>query len=127
MSISISLPVLSADGFLFAWTPSFTEGWEGKFSEAQRYIDTEVIERMAPYTPILTGAMYKSPWTHSIIGSGKIVYGVPYDKKQYYTLWYRHSTDIHPFAGAYWFERMKADNVDEIAAGVERITGGRMT
>lgn len=111
--------------FAFTWDQLFQEEKQRDFDIAQRYIDSEVIKRCAPYTPILTGALYTSPYKKTKIGSGKIVYGVPYDKHQYYNQHFRHSTAIHPFAGAFWFERMKADNVDDILHHVGLITGGR--
>jgi len=113
------------NGFAFVWDPLFSQEYGMRFDIAQRFIDSEVIKRCAPYTPILTGALYRSPYKKTKIGSGKIVYGVPYDKRQYYNPHYRHSTNVHPFAGAFWFERMKADNVDDLRTRVGRIVGGK--
>lgn len=115
----------------------------------QKYIDNEVINKMSPYTPFLTGAMEKSATKGTVIGSGEIVYTSPYARFQYYgklmlasngSSWARKGetkqlTDIdlnytkseHPLSGAFWFERMKADKSQQILEGAQKIAdrGGK--
>lgn len=90
----------------------------------QRYIDSEVIRLMAPYTPKDTGALIDSATKQTTIGSGLVEQGgnsVPYAKKHYYK-------DARftgaPMRGTYWFERMKNNGGKEsILKGVKRMVG----
>ncbi|MDO5061860.1 MAG: minor capsid protein [Peptostreptococcaceae bacterium] len=85
-------------------------------SRVQKFIDSEVIRRMDPYTPMdsgtLKGAAIKD---HTVIGSGVIKQKTPYARRQYY----EHKGNGR--RGRKWFERMKADHKDSILKGAEMI------
>lgn len=114
----------------------------------QKFIDQETIRLMAPYTPYRAGILEKSATLGTKIGSGEINQVSPYARFQYYgkvmvssitgSPWARHGekkilTDrdlvhdksIHPMAGPFWFERMKADKKDEILEGARKVAGAK--
>lgn len=119
-----------------------------KFNRAQAYVDQACIRHMDKYTPMLSGALKRSPTIGTKIGSGRIEYASPYARYQYYgklmvssvtgSPYARQgekkvltSTDLtyntasHPLAGPFWFERMKADKGDAIKKGAAEIVGGK--
>lgn len=136
------------DGQLsLTWDGSFEDGFEERLKKAQEYVDETVIDKMIPYTPMRNGVLQSSVRYATKIGSGKIEYAVPYDRYQYYgklmvssvtgspyarkgekkvltDVDLKYSTFRHPLAGAFWFERMKKDHLDEIRNGAAAILGG---
>lgn len=86
----------------------------------QKYIDNTVIEFCEPYVPYDTGALKSSPYSYSTPGEGRVIYGVPYAKKQYYT-----NKGDGGLRGQRWFERMKADRLGEIVEGAAKAAGGK--
>lgn len=122
-------------------------------SPVQRFVDSEVLRLMVPYTPMDTGAMIQSATAGTVIGSGKIQYNSPYARYLYYGEVYgpnvpikengiitgywspphktptgrplTYSTERHPQAGKLWFERMKADHKEDILKGAMAIAMGR--
>lgn len=130
------------------WAPGFRRGVQGNFKRAQAYIDQACIRHMDKYTPMLTGALKKSPTLGTKIGSGRIEYASPYARYQYYgklmvssvtgspyaqsgekkvltSVDLQYNTASHPLAGPLWFERMKADKKTEIERGAAQIAGGK--
>lgn len=116
--------------------------------KVQKFIDQECIRLMAPYTPYRQGILEKSATLGTKIGSGEINQVTPYARYQYYgklmvssitgSPWARrgekkvltdrdlvHDTSMHPMAGPFWFERMKADKKDEILAGARKVAGAK--
>lgn len=92
------------------WNPDFAPRKEKGFENAQQFVDSECIRRMAPDTPRLTGALIKSATLGTAIGSGEIHQVVPYARRQYY----EHKEK------SYWFERMKNRNKDSILKGAAK-------
>ena len=113
----------------------------------QKFIDSECIRRMDPYTPRINGVLIKAATLGTKIGTGLIEQTTPYARYLYYgklmvssetgSPWAKHGeskvlTDrdlqynkaSNPAAGSYWFERMKADHKDSILAGARKIAGG---
>ncbi len=91
-----------------------------KGGRVQRYIDETVIDFCEPYVPFDTGALKESPRTCSPPGEGRVVYGVPYARRQYY-----ENKGDGGLRGARWFDRMKADRLDEIVEGARKELGVR--
>ncbi len=85
-----------------------------KGGRVQRYIDGAVVDFCEPYVPFDTGALKESPRTCSPPGEGRVVYGVPYARRQYY-----ENKGDGGLRGARWFDRMKADRLDEIVQGAK--------
>ena len=120
----------------------------GLNGKVQKFVDSEVIRLMRPYTPALTGVLADSPTRGTKIGSGEINQNTPYARFQYYgkvmvspvtgSAWARkgetkvltdrdlqYNTAMHPLAGKMWFERMKADKKDEILEGARKVAGAK--
>lgn len=91
--------------------------------KVQKFIDSETIRKMEPYTPLDTGFLKDdAPKLSTVIGSGKVIQNAPYAKKQYYTNSGRYQTGQR---GKLWFERMKANHKKEILKGAAKIAGGK--
>jgi hypothetical protein len=129
--------------FSLKWNENFSATRSVQFTKAQKFVDSEVIRRMAPYTPMDKGGLYKSPIIGSKIGSGEIHQNMPYAKYQYYgkvmvsvrtrSAWAKsgekkvltnvdlvYSKMRHPKAGKMWFEVMKTNDKDDIQRGMRK-------
>lgn len=92
----------------------------------QYAIDKACIDWCMGYVPWRTGALAMSSNTESEIGSGLIRYRGPNVRNLYYGNGILHySTDVNPLAGSYWFQRMKADHLQDIMEEGKRAMGGR--
>lgn len=81
----------------------------------QKAIDRSVIDWCVPYCPWRTGDLALSPYTASDIGSGTVIYGVPYAGECYYGEKYQSfSTAVNPLAGSFWFDRAMADHAGDV-------------
>lgn len=124
-----------------------------RLSKAQKFIDSECIRQMKPYTPFRTGMLERSATLGTVIGSGHIVYNSPYARYQYYGVVYgpnipiyengilvgfrspkqKHKTNRmltyskarHPQAQRLWFETMKKKRGEAILRGAAAIAGGK--
>lgn len=115
-----------------------------EFGAVQKFIDSECIRLMAPYTPSLTGSLEGSATLGTKIGSGEIRQNIPYARYQYYgklmvssttgSAWasqgeskvltdkdLKYNQSRSPMAGKLWFERMIADNKASILKGAQQI------
>lgn len=92
------------------WNPSFKPSTESGFANAQSFVDSECIRRMAPETPKRSGVLIKSPTLGTVIGSGEINQIAPYARRQYY----EHKEKSR------WFERMKNRHKDSILKGAAK-------
>lgn len=114
----------------------------------QKYIDSECIRLMAPYTPMRNGFLMRSATLGTKIGSGEINQIAPYARYLYYgklmvssitgSSWARqgekkvitdkdlkYDKSRHPQAGPFWFERMKAEHKEEILNGARKVAGAK--
>lgn len=130
------------------WNKKFGKNASCNFKKAQEFIDSECIRKMVPYTPMLSGTLFKSVILETKIGSGEIIQSAPYARYQYYgklmvskitgSSYATHgeskvladkaltySTSKHKRAGPMWFERMKADHKDSILRGAKRMAGSK--
>ena len=116
----------NADGSMTAtltWNKGFGTQKSAMFNDAQDFIDSEVIRRMDPYTPMDSGFLKKSPLLLTVIGSGNIVQNTPYARRWYYT---PAKFSGAPKRGNYWFERMKNEGGKEaILRGAKLIVAKR--
>lgn len=131
----------------FVWRQTFGKDMTNRFTSAQKFVDSECIRLMVPYTPMLNGILMKSAVLGTKIGSGEIVYQNPYSRYQYYgklmvssvtgsayaTMGEKkvltdvdlvYSTFRHPLAGPFWFERMKKEKLPQIIRGAAKYSGG---
>lgn len=87
---------------------------------AQRFVDSECMRLMDPYTPFRDGALKSAPNIQS--GGGKIVQQTPYAKR-----WYYEPANFNgaPRRGNKWFERMKENHKKDILTGAAKIIGAK--
>lgn len=130
------------------WKQTFGKEQTDRFSAVQKFVDSEVIRLMVPYTPMLNGILMKSAVLGTKIGSGHIFYNSPYARYQYYGKLMvssvtgssyarngeskvltnkdlKYSTAKHPQAQKLWFEVMKAEKKQQILRGAAAITRRR--
>lgn len=93
-----------------------------KGGKTQKYIDKEVLELSEKYTPRDTGELVNSAKRSTKIGEGSIIYDTPYATSVYYT---KKNYNGSPMRGAYWFDRMKTDNVDKLRDEAAKVAGGK--
>jgi hypothetical protein len=105
------------------WDPNFQPKWQSHYSNAQKFVDSEVLRLCEPYTPLLTGMMIKSGILGTDIGSGVVMWIAPYSHRQYYSP-RAPGSQTGPLRGPHWFERMKAVSGQTIIAGARKIAGG---
>lgn len=103
----------------------FPERSSENFSQAQKYVDSEVVKHSDPYVPFRHGDLKKSGITGTVLGSGIVEYTAPYARQQYYNNAGRGKEGLNAIAGAkglrgkMWFERMKADHLTDIERGLK--------
>ncbi len=85
-----------------------------KFEKAQKILDSEVLRRCDPLVPFDTGTLKKSGINSTVIGSGVVSYDTPYAKRQYYENQGKGNHNKSGLRGKLWFERMKANDLDDI-------------
>ncbi len=126
------------------WKQTFGREQRDRFTSVQKYIDSECIRLMVPYTPMLNGILMKNAVMGTVIGSGLITYTSPYARYQYYgklmvssvtgsayaregeskiltNTDLKYSASRHPKAQKMWFEAMKADKREQILRGAAAI------
>lgn len=102
---------------------NFQPKWQRRFSEAQKFVDSEVLRVCEPYTPLLTGMLVKSGDLGTEIGSGTVRWIAPYSRYQYY-LKRKNPSTTGPLRGPAWFQRAKEVHGRRIIEGARRIAGG---
>ena len=85
----------------------------------QKMIDNDVLKFSEPYIPFDTGMLRDSGITATTVGSGEVNWNTPYAKRQYYT-----NKGGEGLRGKMWFERMKADRLDDILKNAVNVAGG---
>lgn len=98
-----------------------------KGGKVQKFIDSEVIRCMDPFTPFRNGYLKKSATLGTVIGSGLIKYTAHYARKNYYENAGRgtEGTQNGGRRGRKWFERMKPVYLSTILNGAAKIAGAR--
>lgn len=112
--------------------------------KVQKFIDSEMIKVMNPYTPMQSSTLINSVTLNTVIGSGLIEYGTPYDRYHYYGKLMVSPTTGSSYAqkgekkvltdkdmnyngapkrGPFWFVRAKADKKEKILEGARKIAG----
>ncbi len=141
-------PDMTAGSLKLTWNKSFGAVTTEKMITAQKFIDSECIRLMKPYTPFKNGVLEKAATLGTVIGSGEIQQDTPYARYQYYGMLMvssltgsaysrgegkvltgtplNYNTSRHPMAGKMWFERMKKDHKEDILRGAARIAGGKI-
>lgn len=106
------------------WNAGFGPEQTTRYTQAQKFMDSEVLRRSDPFVPMKTGMLKKSGTLGTDIGSGEVKWIAPYAHAQYYR---KGSIGSQTGAnrGPYWFERMKSAFGKAIIAGVKKIAGGK--
>jgi hypothetical protein len=105
------------------WNTHFQPKWQGRYTNVQKYVDSEVLRLCEPFIPLLTGMLIMSGILGTDIGSGVVSWTAPYARYQYY-LKRGVGTQTGPLRGPHWFVRMKAVYKGLIIAGAQKIAGG---
>jgi hypothetical protein len=105
------------------WDTNFQPKWQGRYTNAQKFIDSEVLRRSDKYTPLLTSMLIKSGILGTEIGSGLVKWIAPYSRRQYYSP-RKPGSQTGPLRGPFWFKRMKAVDGRMIMVGAKKIAGG---
>ena len=109
--------------FKLEWKQDFKAKWQGRYSSAQAYVDSEILRLSEPFTPLRTGMLIKSGTLGTDIGSGEVAWIAPYSRRQYYSA-RAPGSETGPLRGPYWFNRMKAVHGQRIINGARRMAGG---
>ena len=98
-----------------------------KGGRVQKFIDSECIRRMAPFTPFATGNLQRAATLGTVIGSGIIKQNTPYARQNYYHNAGRgnQGTSRGGFRGREWFKRMAALHGRAILDGARRLSGAK--
>lgn len=104
------------------WKPGFGREYTGNFTQAQLFVDNEVLRFCSARVPFDTGMLQKSGILGTEVGSGEVRYIAPYSRRLYYNPQYNFQGA--PMRGAYWFERGKAVERERILQGAKRLAGG---
>ncbi len=107
------------------WNTNFKPKWNQRFSEAQKFVDSEVLRLCEPYVPMRTGMLIKSGVLGTVVGSGTVSYIAPYARRQYYMLNRKTKSQTGALRGSFWFQRMKEVHGRKILSEAARIAGGK--
>jgi hypothetical protein len=105
------------------WNTNFRPKWQRRYSEAQKFVDSEILRLCEPFTPMQTGMLIKSGILGTVIGSGRVSWIAPYARRQYYAA-RAPGSETGPLRGPFWFARMKAAYKSQILAGAKKLAGG---
>ena len=97
------------------WLPGAQRRWANRFVRLQKYIDSNIARHASVYVPHRTGKLQQSVISGSRMGSGMLIYRVPYAKRQYYL---EHRRIVKHKRDSKWFERMWADRHEQIVREV---------
>lgn len=84
-------------------------------------LDTQVLKDSNYYAPQTDGALITSSLIASQIGSGILMWDMPYARRLYYNPQYNFSTDRNPNARGLWFEAAKAERISEWVAIMKKV------
>lgn len=103
----------------------------------QKVIDLEVIRQSDPYTPFWSGALKNSAITHTVIGSGDVVYncdnkaralyyGREGFKDPYEWNWSNGGVQVGGLRGPYWVQRaMENGGLEKVVEKAQKVVDGR--
>lgn len=105
------------------WNTQFQPTWQRRYTDAQKFMDSEVLRGCEPYIPLRTGTLIKTGILGTDVGSGTVQWIAPYAKAQYYRA-RKPGSQTGPLRGPYWFERWKATHGQRTIAQARRLAGG---
>ena len=104
------------------WNPGFSSRFTQQYSQAQKFVDNEVLRGCSALVPFQTGALQKSGNLGTEAGSGGVAWIAPYAHDQYYNTPRTRGYDAN--RGAYWFERWKASEAKRVLSAAKKLAGG---
>jgi len=105
------------------WSTNFQLKWQGRYTAAQRFVDSEVLRGCAPLIPLRTGMLINSGILGTTIGSGKVSWIAIYSRAQYYLVHRRLASNGETQRGGQWFQRWKEVHGRATIASARRIAG----
>lgn len=105
------------------WNSNFQPKFQKQFSEAQKFIDSDILRLCEKKIPLLTGMLRDSGILGTTIGSGTVKWLAPYAAAQYYSP-REVGSQTGPERGPFWFERMKAESGKALINQAKKIAGG---
>lgn len=127
------------------WNTDFQPKWQKQYSDAQEFVDSEVLRLCEPFIPLKTSMLVKSGTLGTEVGSGVVEWIAPYARFQYYgkvmigvnsRSAYAHRGERKVVTGrdlvyhggglrgAFWFQRMKEIYGEQIISGARKLAGG---
>jgi len=106
------------------WNTNFQPKWQGRYTESQKFVDSEILRRCEPYIPLKTSMLIKSGILGTDIGSGEVKWIAPYAKPQYY-MKRKPGSETGPNRGPLWFARMKGVDGAYIIKQGRKLAGGK--
>ena len=104
------------------WAGSFGPDAVHRFTQAQKFIDSEVLRFCSVRVPFQTGMLQTSGILGTVVGSGEVWYTAPYAARQNETA---HTRPYDANRGGQWFERGKAAERRRILEGARKLAGGK--
>jgi hypothetical protein len=104
------------------WNTNFQPKWQRCYSNAQKFVDSEILRLCEPYIPLRTGMLIKSGILGTEISSGTVQWIAPYARAQYYSS-RKPGSQTGPLRGPYWFARFKEIHGRAVIANARRIAG----
>jgi hypothetical protein len=101
---------------------NFRPKFQKQFSEAQEWVDNEVLRVCDPFVPFRTGMLRSSGILGTKIGSGQVSYIAPYARAQYYSP-RTPGSSTGPQRGPFWFHRAMELHKPQIIAGARKLAG----
>jgi hypothetical protein len=108
---------------ILVWNTNFKPKWWKRYSDAQKFVDSEVLRLCDPYTPLKTSMLIKSGTLGTVIGSGLVEWIAIYSRYQYYLI-RKTKSETGPLRGSLWFQRMKEVHGRQLIVSARRIAGG---
>jgi len=93
--------------------------------KGQVILDEQVLKDSNNYAPLDTSELINSAIRMSRIGEGQIIYDTKYARINYYGVDRNFSTDKNVNAGPLWFERAKANHLQDWLSIVAKTMGGK--
>ena len=92
----------------------------------QAVLDEQVLKDSNNYAPQDTSELIRSSLRSSQVGQGQIIYDTKYARINYYGVNRNFSTDKNVNAGPLWFERAKANHLQDWLSIVAKTMGGKV-
>lgn len=104
------------------WNTDFQPRHQAHYTQAQKFLDSEILRGCEPYIPLLTGTLIKTGILGTDIGSGEVKWIAPYARRQFYSP-RKAGSSTGPLRGPRWFDRWKAVSGRQTLEQAQRVAG----